>query len=238
MHNATHPEHLEVLPVSRYVALLILTPICGIISGMFWLFPNGLMAGAMAFCYSVGTLWLAERERKNPGSVGWAEALVAGLISGVLAVLPVGFLEGLRPPPAGGELDFLRPPALATWYCISAPILFGLVMHLSYHLRKGARYPRTKVLFTAFLLAGVVRLSLGLINEWTLGRSVSFHAPGQMIVSGFLFALVMVMPFPLLWVLVTSWFDPAWKVGPLQNAREECEMNASTDAVARADQNQ
>jgi hypothetical protein len=54
----------------------------------------------MAFCFSLGTIWLAEKERRGPGSVEQAHPLVAGLITGLLASIPLMMLETTRKVPS------------------------------------------------------------------------------------------------------------------------------------------
>ncbi len=212
-----------------YFALLLLTAAGGALSGFMWLFPNGLMAAAMALCYSLGTIWLAEKESRNPGSVRWADALAAGIVTGMLAVFPVAWLESMRPVP-GRHMEFFRPPAMDTWYYVSAPIVFGIVTHLSYHRRKGSKNPLSRVLLTAFVLAGAARLALALIDQNFMGAPVSYSDIAGMIVSGVFLFLFMVVPFPLLWMLITSRLDPAWKAGIQTDDTDQAMSPESTPA--------
>src|SRR5512133_215241 len=148
------------MPIAQYLLLLVLTTIAGGLSAFMWWMPNAFMAAAMAFCYSLGTIWLAEKERRHPGSVHLAEALVAGVISGMLASIPVLLLEILRPPRVNWMRDYMASPELHPWYLISGSILFGIALHLSYHRRKGAAKPFKKALWMAFALCAAVKLSL------------------------------------------------------------------------------
>ena len=49
----------------RYIGLFLLTGLGGIVSGLLWLVPNGLMAGALGMSLSAGTLWLGLKQARE-----------------------------------------------------------------------------------------------------------------------------------------------------------------------------
>jgi hypothetical protein len=201
------------MPVLRYALLLSLTTAVAIAGGFLWLVPNGLMAGAMASCYTLATIWLAERQRRVPGSVGEPEALAAGLLSGMLAIAPVMLLELTRPQPhlAFRESDFLRPPDLDNWYLITASILYGVALHWSYQRRRAGK-SLLRVTITACLACSAVRLLL-----FGLGDGASIFFPGfgisdlfRLLMAAFMLCLFSPVPFAAAWTLLTWWLDPSF----------------------------
>ena len=204
------------------------TTVVGLLSGIMWVVPNGLMAAAMACCFSFGTIWLAEKERRRPGSVGMADAILVGAASGMIAAFPVMLLEMLRLPPT--KMDHLRlfkPPSLEIWYLIAAPILYGIAIHWTYQLRKGSMLRGTRAFVAACLSTGALRL----IFEVLKGTDGAFHGMQLrhfvqvLIASGFMFLFTMV-PFAGGWVYVSVKADPS-NVGPLCDDRTNDQRETS-----------
>lgn len=201
------------MPVLHYALLLSLPTAAAVAVGSLWLVPNGLMAGAMALCYSLGTIWLAERQRRGSRAVGEPEALAAGLISGMLAIAPVLLLELTRPQPrlTFREADFLRPPDLENWYLITASILYGVALHWSYQRRRAGK-SRFRVTMTACLGCSGVRLLLFGLDD---GASIFFPGFGvsdlfRLLMAAFLLCLFSPVPFAAAWTLLTWWLDPSF----------------------------
>jgi hypothetical protein len=211
------------MPVLRYALLLVATTAGGILSSFLWLVPNGLMAGTMAFCFSLGTIWLAEKERRKPEIVKLPDALAAGAVSGMSAIFPVLFLETFRRPLTFSESDFLRAPDLEVWYLLAAPLLMGIALHWSYYERKGAKRPLIKPLLLACASVSIIRLVLFLSAG---GWRFFSPSPGidefiRILIAAILFAGFGPALFAALWVLITLRLDPAREPGrPVPGAQE------------------
>jgi hypothetical protein len=102
----------------------------------------------------------------------------------------------------------LYPPPLECWYLIAAPVLYGMALHWSYHQRHKSNKPLRSVLWRAGLLTAVIRLGL----EAARSSQMPGRMPSELLLALLpmtLFFLVFISPFPILWVLLTSAFDPA-----------------------------
>ena len=69
----------------RYLFLLLLTGAAGVLSGLFWLIPNGLMSGVLGACLSLGTIWLGRAQTRQKGQLTIRQVLIAGAGAGLLA---------------------------------------------------------------------------------------------------------------------------------------------------------
>jgi hypothetical protein len=49
----------------RYIIMLLLGAVAGILSGFFWLIPNGLMGGALGMSLAAGAIWLGRRRQNR-----------------------------------------------------------------------------------------------------------------------------------------------------------------------------
>jgi hypothetical protein len=198
----------------RYIGLFLLTGLGGIVSGLLWLVPNGLMAGALGMSLSAGTLWLGLKQAREGIAPSDRYALVtgaaAGLLGGVCMVVVSVLCAGIKHPE-----DW--PPVLPVWVPLVMGVLYGVVLLWCYQWRLTARHPLWATLGKAcglcFLLKAMATfIYLGLTERGTpdlMGRAMN----------SMMLSLLGAVPFAMFWVLATAWLDPAWSP---PKVRQDC----------------
>jgi hypothetical protein len=197
----------------RYIGLFVFTDLGGILSGLLWLVPNGLMAGALGMSLSAGTLWLGLKQAREGVAPSDRYALVtgaaAGLLGGVLMVA-ISFLC------AGVNHTEFGPPALPFWLPLIMGVLYGVVLLWCYHRRLTARHPFWATLGKA---CGLCFLLKAIAFFFYLGGNEQQPSElGVLVLDSILMSLLGAVPFALFWVLATAWLDPAWS----PQRREDC----------------
>jgi drug/metabolite transporter (DMT)-like permease len=201
----------------RYIGLFLVTGLGGIVSGLLWLVPNGLMGGALGMSLSAGTLWLGLKQTREGATPSDQYALLTGAAAGLLGGVSMAAISVLC---AGVKRHELGPPALPVWAPLVMGVLYGVVLLWSYHKRLTTRRPLWHTLLKAcglcFLLKAVATfIYVGLIEH---------HASDlkDLATASVLSPLVGAVPFALFWVLATAWLDPAWSLPPTvrQNGAE------------------
>lgn len=215
----------------RYVALLILTGAAGVLSGLLWLIPNGLMGGALGMCLSLGTIWLGRLQTRQQGELALRQVLMAGFGSGLLAgVLMTGIFEwaaAIRETATGWPKpkDF-GPPEVPVWLPLFMGIAYGLAIHWSYWRRRFSRKPLRD---TFARTVGVCLLVKTVATPIALGLPAKGLDIVEGLVSSALMALLGAVPFALLWVWITARLDPAWS-SPYWQPGKKAEQPSSASA--------
>lgn len=185
--------------IARGFALVLLTAGLGALSSFLWLWPNGMMAAALAASLSAGTLWLGRKQACTGRPPAKTEVIATGLITGLIGGGLALLIQWQFPYQRGGrEMDF-GPPATPEWALVLGGVLYGLILHTSYFRRFGARNPLATAAGSAALGCGLVRVGVGL-------------ASGIEPVATLFLAFVGGVPFGLMWIWATRWLDPAWEV--------------------------
>jgi hypothetical protein len=189
----------------RYIGLFLLTGLGGIVSGLFWLIPNGLMGGVLGMSLSAGTLWLGLKQTREGVAPSDRYALATGAAAGLLGGICMTVISVLW---AGIKRSDIGPPVLPVWVPLVMGVLYGVVLLWCYQRRLTARHPLWATLGKAcglcFLLKAVgTFLYMGVMERDTsglMGRTIGC----------LLMSLLGAVPFALFWVLATAWLDPAW----------------------------
>jgi hypothetical protein len=202
----------------RYVGLFLLTGVGGIVIGLFWLVPNGLMGGALGMSLSVGTLWLGLKQAREGVAPSDQYAVVTGAAVGLLGGACMAAISFLC---AGAKRGDFGPPVLPIWSPLVMGVLYGVVLLWSYHGRLTARHPLRRTLLKAcglcFLLKTVAAfVYLGLTERGT-SDLMSLALPAMLL------SLLGAVPFAFSWVLATAWLDPAWS----PQGRQRCAQAAT-----------
>lgn len=185
--------------IARGFALILLTAGLGALSSLFWLWPNGLMAAALAASLSAGTLWLGRKQTRTGRPPAKNDVIATGLLTGLVGGGLALLIQWQFPYQRGGREMGFGPPPTPEWALVLGGVLYGLILHTSYFRRFGARQPLATAAGSAALGCGLVRIGIGL-------------AVGIEPVATLFFALLGGVPFALMWVWATRWLDPAWEV--------------------------
>jgi hypothetical protein len=191
--------------IMRYIGLILLTGAAGAFSAFFWLFPNGLMAAALAMSLSVGTVFLAIKQNARKGELAAKDALLTGLVSGMLGGILMAVISEQC---AGMKHHDFGPPVLPFWAPLIMGVLYGVVIHWSYYRRRFFPQPLSGTLFRTCVLCFLLKASLTffylLVIESGRGEILALlFASGMM-------SLLGAVPFAFLWVLITARLDPEW----------------------------
>jgi hypothetical protein len=189
----------------RYIGLFLLTGVGGIVSGLLWLVPNGLMGGALGMSLSLGTLWLGLKQAREDAAPSDRYALVTGAAAGLLGGILMAAISALC---SGIRRHEFGPPVLPLWAPLVMGVLYGIVLLWCYHRRLTAQHSLRNTLLKAcglcFLLKALATfVYLGLIE----------HHPSELlslVTGSMLLSLLGAVPFAFLWILVTAWLDPVW----------------------------
>lgn len=208
------------MPVIQYILLLIVSGFGGAFSGLLVMTPNGWQAVALSFCLTLGSIWLAEKQRRTGRPVQLPDALAVGLVAGTVAVIPVALLESLRPPNVYAIQEQFNPPELNAASMIIMPISYGVLMHWAYFRRHGSRKPYSKVLLRMLAWIWVMRL----VVEATIGS----HKLLPFLIFIPVGVLTLVAPFPFFWLCAHYLFDPAFEAPPRSSLPEPCKHQPET----------
>ncbi len=188
----------------RYIKMLILGALAGVVSGLIWLVPNGLMGGALGMSLAAGAIWLGIRRQKQNAELTRSQILGAGLVSGLLG----GVLMAAISQACAGRKEYeLGPPVLPFWAPLVMGILYGLVVQWGYSARRSSSHSRWKALLSTCLGCFVLKTLAAFfyIVVFQDGRN-----PGGILLGSAMLSLAGAVPFALLWVLAMVWSDPAW----------------------------
>ncbi len=195
----------------RYLGLVFFTGAAGFLTCFFFPFPNGMMAAVMGMAISCGTIWLSETERRTGHSPTLRQVQAVGLASGILAALWMFGAQALFPyAEKGGEMDFLRPPAIPAWAVITMGICYGLVLHLAYYRRRTAEHPLRRVFIYGCLGSFLIKFVVGIPAYWD--PEMSFAKLPTLVEAMAIYSCLGAVPFAFLWMVVTASLDPAWSV--------------------------
>lgn len=193
--SASNPFQFSRSPaVAQGLTLLIATAIAGGLSGIMFLIPNGIFGATLALCLSGGTLWLGVIQHRRQRVASMPAVLLTGLATGAIAGGVCVLLQRYLRAPTLGELGSFAMPA---WTVFVNAILYGIALHVAYHLRITSRVPRRRFIGFAVFLCLTARIVVGAVE---LELAVLFLA---------LFGAV---PFTLLWAATTSVLDPAFGI--------------------------
>lgn len=189
--------------IARGLALIFLTACLGALSSFFWLWPNGMMAAALAASLSAGTLWLGRKQMRTGRPPEKSDVIATGLLTGLIGAGLALLIQSQFPYQRGGrEMDF-GPPPTPEWAILLGGVLYGLILHGSYFRRFRSRNPLAAAAGSAALGCGLVRIGVGL-------------ASGINPIATLFLALLGGVPFALMWTWANRWLDPAWEVAPPQ----------------------
>jgi hypothetical protein len=194
------------MTIARGMFLLLVTGFLGGLSSFFWLIPNGLMAAGLAVSLSAGTIWLSRKQAKTLRPPEKREVAAVGLITGLVGGGVAIFLQWLFPYLRGrGEIDF-GPPPTPEWALLLSAVLYGLVLHGSYHRRIGAEKPLKRALLSAAIGCMVIRSGVGAI---------------YLQAAAVLLAIFGALPFAIMWVWATYAIDPCGEMPVGQEGRDD-----------------
>ncbi len=192
----------------RYVGLFLLTGLGGVVSGVLWLVPNGLMGGALGMSLSAGTLFLGLKQAHEGAALGDRHALLTGAAAGLLGGVCMAVISVLRACLNRGEGQMFGPPVLPIWATLVMGVLYGVVLLWCYHRRLTARHPVRDTLVKACGLCFLLK-ALATFLYLSLREQGASDLIGLALAS-ILTSLAGAVPFALFWVLATAWLDPAW----------------------------
>ncbi|MEI8288592.1 MAG: hypothetical protein WCH99_03910 [Verrucomicrobiota bacterium] len=206
----------------QYIGLIFATGLVGIISGMVWLIPNGLMGGVLGICLSGGTIWLGIKQRQQSGEPSLKQVLIAGFVSGLLAGILMALVSHAL---AGSKRGDFGPPILPFWAPLFMGTVYGIAIHWSYHQRRGSSHPLRSVFFyacsTCFLLKTAGTIVYLYITENT------HQELRQICVGATMLSLLGAVPFAFFWTLFTFLLDPTNSTNPPQNCNQGWTRNQS-----------
>lgn len=189
--------------IIRYAALLLLTGAAGLLSGLLWLMPNGLMAAALGMSLSVGTIYLGIKQAAQKGELTVKQALVGGFGSGLLGGILMAVISELC---VGVKRHEFGPPILPFWVPLVAGPAYGIVIHWSYYRR---RFLNGSLSRTLARTCGLCFLLKALPTFVYIAATEKGDIPGPLLGSTML-SLLGAVPFAFFWVLITSRLDPEW----------------------------
>jgi hypothetical protein len=205
----------------RYNWLLLSTGAAGVLSGILWLIPNGLMGGVLAMSLSAGTIWLGVLQTRQKGQLTLNQVLAVGSASGLLGGILMAVISVALADARHGDF---RPPQLPFWVPLIMGVLYGLAIHWTYYRR---RFPPRSRLRTVLRVCSICFLlkALGTLIYICMTESeVPFAQIPELLLASILFSLFSAIPFALSWTLITVWLDPAW-------TSPEWECDTSTETV-------
>lgn len=190
----------------RYLFLLLLTGAAGVLSGLFWLIPNGLMSGVLGACLSLGTIWLGRAQTRQEGQLTIRQVLIAGAGAGLLAGVLMTVIYYWAPDYDGEAFVLLEQPLGLP---LVMGVLYGIGMHWGYYQRRFSQRPVLASLGRLGVICFLIR-AVGVVVGLSFLGEVSWDSLGLVMMMSLLFSLLGAVPFALLWTGITIWFDPAW----------------------------
>jgi H+/Cl- antiporter ClcA len=186
----------------RYIKMLLLGALAGILSGFIWLFPNGLMGGALGMSLAAGAIWLGRLRSQQGAEPTRRQVLLAGLVSGLLAGL---LMAAISHACSRMRRNDFGPPVLPFWAPLAMGILYGPVVLWGYSVRKGFFDPLASALLSTCLACFALK-TLAAFSYLMLFEHGT--KPGGILLGSAMDALLGAAPFALLWVLGMAWSDP------------------------------
>ena len=192
----------------RYIRMLLLGAAAGVLSGLFWLIPNGLMGGALGMSLATGAIWLGNREQKQGAEPTRRQIIQAGLISGLLGgVLMAAISQACAGRIRGVDEEMFGPPVLPIWAPLVMGILYGLVVHWGYSDRRSSSHPLRSSLASTCLGCFFLKMFATFFYILVFQNG---SRPSGLLLGSAMISLLGAVPFALLWVLTMAWSDPAW----------------------------
>ncbi len=199
----------------RHLVMLLTTAMAGVLSGILWLVPNGLMGGALGMSLAAGAIWLGQRQSAQNGRLTADQVWQAGLASGLVAgVLMAAISEACRRAsivPAG-EAAMFGPPRLPFWMPLIMGILYGPIVHWCYTMRFSARRPFWEVHISTCLACLLVKTVAGAAYNYF--DSQIDRPAGEILLDSAMLSVLGAVPFAAFWVIVMRITDPAWSLRP------------------------
>ena len=193
----------------RHVTMLLMGTGSGILSGIIWLVPNGLMGGALGMSLAAGAICLGNRRRKQGAELTRGQILQAGLVSGLAGgVLMAAFSQAC----AGIKRNDFGPPKLPFWDPLIMGILYGLVIQWGYSVRRSSSHPLIKTLISTCLGCFVLKT---LATTCYIAVFESGSLLPDVLFGSAMLSLTGAVPFALLWILSMACSDPAWSASRL-----------------------
>lgn len=192
----------------RYVGMLMVSAVAGVLSGAIWVVPNGLMGGVLGMSLTGGAIWLGSRQRKQGGELTRGQILGAGLASGLLGG---GLMAAVSQACAHVKRGEFGPPVLPFWAPLALGLAYGVVIHWGYATRRSSSHPFWKALLCTCL--GCFLLKTFAVTFYLCAFEHGNRLSGILFGSAMM-SLVGAVPFALLWVMVMVWTDPAWRTRP------------------------
>ncbi len=189
----------------RYLFLLLLTGAAGVLSGLFWLIPNGLMSGVLGACLSLGTIWLGRAQTRQKGQLTIRQVLIAGAGAGLLAGVLMTVIYYWAPDYDGEAFVLLEQPLGLP---LVMGVLYGIGMHWGYYQRRFSQRPVLASLGRLGVICFLIR-AIGVIVGLSFSGEVSRDLL-ELVTIALLTSLLGAVPFALLWTGVTIGIDPAW----------------------------
>lgn len=122
----------------RYIKMLVVGTTAGILSGLIWLIPNGLMGGVLGMSLAAGAIWLGRLQQKQGAEPTRRQIIEAGLVSGLLGGV---LMAAVSQACAGMKRYDFGPPVLPFWAPLVMGLLYGLVVQWGYSVRRSSPHP-------------------------------------------------------------------------------------------------
>jgi len=197
-----------------YIAMFALTALAGILSGIAWLVPNGLMAGALGMSLAAGAIRLGRLQQRQQGKLGRDQILLTGMVSGLVAgVLMAAISQACAGSRLEGEAAFFGPPGLPYWAPLVMGVLYGVVVQWGYAARISSPRPLWAAVFSTCLGCFLLKAFATALYFCLVEKMVKSDLQGILFGSAML-SLFGAVPFALFWVLSMAWTDPAWSLRP------------------------
>jgi len=197
----------------RYLLLVLATGLAGVLSSFMWLRPNAIMAALLGMSLSLGTIRLGQMQTAAGGHLSWRQVLWTGLWSGLLAGVAMALAsEAFYPVKidrGGHEVDF-GPPQLPFWAPLIMGVLYGLVLHRSYYLRRFYRRPLAAALVSACLGCFLLKALGTAVYIVAIERDLELSDTPGIVIGAVLMAFFGAVPFAWLWIQITARLDPAF----------------------------